>query len=109
MRKLLILIILCLPVVVWAQDMRKITGRVLEAASGEPLPGATVFIDPDAPEAKEYNPAGTVTDVSGKFELTLPASIRYVVVSFIGYEAKSGYIGKDRIYFPPEGRSESVG
>ena len=69
MRKLLILIILCLPVVVWAQDMRKITGRVLEAASGEPLPGATVFIDPDAPEAKEYNPAGTVTDVSGKFEL----------------------------------------
>ena len=52
MRKLLILIILCLPVVVWAQDMRKITGRVLEAASGEPLPGATVFIDPDAPEAK---------------------------------------------------------
>ena len=45
--------------VVWAQDMRKITGRVLEAASGEPLPGATVFIDPDAPEAKEYNPAPT--------------------------------------------------
>lgn len=43
MRKLLILIILCLPVVVWAQDMRKITGRVLEAASGEPLPGATVL------------------------------------------------------------------
>lgn len=38
MRKLLILITLCLPVVVWAQDMRKITGRVLEAASGEPLP-----------------------------------------------------------------------
>ena len=37
MRKLLILITLCLPVVVWAQDMRKITGRVLEAASGEPL------------------------------------------------------------------------
>ena len=27
MRKLLILITLCLPVVVWAQDMRKITGQ----------------------------------------------------------------------------------
>lgn len=38
MRKLLILIILCLPVVVWAQDMRKITGRVLEAASGDLSP-----------------------------------------------------------------------
>ena len=100
MRKLLILITLCLPVVVWAQDMRKITGRVLEAASGEPLPGATVFIDPDAPEAKEYNPAGTVTDVSGKFELTLPASIRYVVVSFIGYEAlKADISGKTEFTF----------
>ena len=100
MRKLLILITLCLPVVVWAQDTRKITGRVLEAASGEPLPGATVFIDPDAPEAKEYNPAGTVTDVSGKFELTLPASIRYVVVSFIGYEAlKADISGKTEFTF----------
>lgn len=108
MRKLLILITLCLPVVVWAQDTRKITGRVLEAASGEPLPGATVFIDPDAPEAKEYNPAGTVTDVSGKFELTCFDSLCggefYRIRGF-----KSGYIGKDRIYFPPEGRSESVG
>ena len=107
MRKLLILITLCLPVVVWAQDMRKITGRVLEAASGEPLPGATVFIDPDAPEAKEYNPAGTVTDVSGKFELTLPALCGGEFYRIRGF--KSGYIGKDRIYFPPEGRSESVG
>ncbi|MFR4045415.1 MAG: hypothetical protein ACLTZU_10640 [Odoribacter splanchnicus] len=51
MRKLLILITLCLPVVVWAQDMRKITGRVLEAASSEPL-RCYGFIDPDALKLK---------------------------------------------------------
>lgn len=87
MRKLLILLTLCLPLLAAAQNTRKISGQVLEAATGEPLPGATVFIDPNAPEAKEYNPAGTVTDVNGHFELILPASIKYVVVSFIGYEA----------------------
>lgn len=95
MRKLLILLTLCLPVITMAQHTRKITGQVLETSSGLPLPGATVFIDPDAPEAKEYNPAGTVTDVNGHFELTLPASIKFVVVSFIGYEAlKADISGK---------------
>lgn len=87
MKKLLILMCLCLPVIGWAQETRKISGQVLEASSGQPLPGATVFIDPEAPEAKAYNPAGTVTDVNGRFELTLPVSIRYVMVSFIGFEA----------------------
>ena len=41
-----------------------------------------------------------MTDVSGKFELTLPASIRYVVVSFIGYEAlKADISGKTEFTF----------
>lgn len=100
MRKLLILITLCLPMLAMAQHTRKITGQVFEASSGRPLPGATVFIDPDAPEAKEYNPAGTVTDTEGNFELTLPASIKYVVVSFIGYEAlKADVSGKTEFVF----------
>lgn len=100
MRKLLILIAWCLPVVVWAQDTRKISGQVLEAASGHPLPGATVFIDPDASEGKEYNPAGTVTDANGRFELILPSSIRYVVVSFVGFEVlKAEISGKSEFTF----------
>lgn len=87
MKKIFFLLILGFPLFAMAQETRKITGRVLEAASGEVLPGATVFIDPDAPEAKNYNPAGTVTDGNGRFELVLPATIQYVVVSFIGFEA----------------------
>lgn len=86
MRKLFILFTLCLPLLAVAQNTRKITGQVLDASTGQSLPGATVFIDPDAIEAKEYNPAGTVTDINGHFELTLPVSIKYVIVSFIGFE-----------------------
>lgn len=100
MRKLLILITLCLPMLAVAQNTRKITGQVLEASTGQPLPGATVFIDPDSPEAKEYNPAGTVTDVEGRFELVLPVSIKSVMVSFIGYEAlKADISGKTEFTF----------
>lgn len=100
MRKLLFFIVLCLPVMVWAQETRKISGQVLEASSGQPLPGATVFIDPQAPEAKAYDPAGTVTDVNGRFELILPASIQYVIVSFIGFEAlKADISGETQFTF----------
>lgn len=87
MKKLFILLTLCLPFVVMAQETRKITGQVVEATTGQVLPGATIFIDPQAPEAKIYNPAGTVADANGRFELVLPVAIKYVVVSFIGYEA----------------------
>lgn len=100
MQKLLLLFLFCLPIVTIGQNTRKITGQVLEASSGQPLPGATVFIDPDASEAKEYNPAGTITDADGHFELTLPASIQFVVVSFIGYETlKADISGKTNFTF----------
>ena len=98
MGKLLILIILCLPGVLLAQNTRKITGRVVEASSGLPLPGATVFIDPENPESKDYNPAGTVADAEGRFELVLPVSIQYVVVSFIGYEALRADISGETVF-----------
>ena len=71
MKNIILLIILCLPIVTFAQDTKKISGQVLEAATGQPLPGATVFIDPDSPESKDYSPAGTETNINGYFELVL--------------------------------------
>ena len=96
MKNIILLIILCLPIVTFAQDTKKISGQVLEAATGQPLPGATVFIDPDSPESKDYSPAGTVTDINGYFELVLPAAVKYVVVSFVGYEALKADISKGK-------------
>lgn len=100
MRKLFLFLVIFVPVIAWAQDTRKITGQVLEATTAQPLPGATVFIDPQAPGAEDYNPAGTVTDVNGHFELVLPASIKYVIVSFIGFEAlKADISGQEEFTF----------
>lgn len=106
MRKLFFLFVLGLPLLVSAQETRKITGQVLDFSSGQPLPGATVFIDPGAPEAASYSPAGTVTNIDGKFEFILPATVKSVVVSFIGYEVfPLNIVGKD--YFTIRLKEES--
>ena len=89
-----------MPVLVSAQNTRKITGVVVDAITNESLPGATIFIDPEAPESTQFYPAGTVTDGNGRFSLELPSSIRYVMVSFIGYEPlKVDILGKTEFIF----------
>ncbi|MCW9707583.1 SusC/RagA family TonB-linked outer membrane protein [Fodinibius salsisoli] len=56
-----------------------ITGTVTDARSGEPLPGANVFI--------EATGQGASTNVNGKFEITgVEAGTYNITVSFIGYE-----------------------
>ncbi|MDO5017633.1 MAG: SusC/RagA family TonB-linked outer membrane protein [Porphyromonas sp.] len=69
-----------------AQELRTITGRITEASTGEPLIGASVFIAPSQTQAKDYNPQGVVTDIDGDFKFTLPASVKEVVVSYIGFK-----------------------
>lgn len=83
----MLLVLLC-PLVAAAQT-KKITGQVLDATSGEVLVGATVFISPDEQQAKNYTPQGTITDYDGRFVFDLPTSVSKVVVSFLGYEAKT--------------------
>lgn len=55
---------------------QKISGTLVDD-TGEPIIGATVF-------AKGNNQHGTITDVNGKFELTLPQQYKIIVVSYIG-------------------------
>ncbi|GAB5519214.1 MAG: carboxypeptidase-like regulatory domain-containing protein [Rhodothermales bacterium] len=56
-----------------------ITGLVLDATTGEPLPGAHVLL--------AEHPVGAVTDATGLFDLrNLNAGRYHVVASFIGYE-----------------------
>ena len=86
MRKFLLLIALFCPLWLLAQqesDYRTIKGVVMDSITNETLIGATVVIDPSAPESKNL---GTITDIDGKFELKVPKAVNYVVISFIGYK-----------------------
>ena len=89
MKKFLTLFVLVCPLLALAQQTRQITGQVLDRADGTPLVGATVFIAPEETQAKDYNPQGTIAYEQGRFAFKLPASVRKVVVSYLGYEART--------------------
>jgi len=60
----------------WASAQTKITGTVVSADDGQPVIGATVL-------AKGTR-VGTVTNVDGAFTITLPASSKSLVFSYVG-------------------------
>lgn len=64
---------------------RTITGTVMDARLGEPVPGATVIV--------KGTTRGTATDLDGKFNLPLQAGDQTLVISFVGYLAQEVEIG----------------
>ncbi|TRX71937.1 SusC/RagA family TonB-linked outer membrane protein [Carboxylicivirga sp. M1479] len=60
------------------QEAVTIKGKIVDA-SGDPLPGAAVYL-------KEDNTIGTITDVEGRYELNIPAGAQTIVYAFIGME-----------------------
>lgn len=76
------LLLLLFFAVSWAQ--RKITGEVVDQASHGPVIGATV---------KATNSLGTSTDAEGKFALTVPAGVKTLTISFIGYQSTTITLG----------------
>jgi len=71
----LLLLLLLLPFSVLAQSTLK--GKVSDATSGEPIPGANVIV--------EGTQNGTSTDMDGNFTLTNLQAGSRVVISYIGY------------------------
>jgi len=65
---------------------RKISGRVMDSNSGEPLSGATVAI-------KEYPSIGAITQADGSFELDAPDDSKTLVISYVGFVTKEMAIG----------------
>ena len=59
-----------------SQSAGVIEGRVVDAASGDPLPGAKVFVTGGSSEA--------ATDRDGQFRLAVPAGDHSVVVTYLG-------------------------
>lgn len=68
----------------------KITGKVVDAKTGESLPGVSVMI--------EGSTKGTVTDIDGKYSIDLPDSKAVLSFSYIGYDTeKASAEGKSKI------------
>ncbi|KEO74430.1 SusC/RagA family TonB-linked outer membrane protein [Anditalea andensis] len=62
-----------------------ITGRVISAADGEPIPGASVTV--------KGTTRGVPTDMDGAFEISVPDENAVLVVSFIGFMSQEVPVG----------------
>ena len=74
-KNLLTLFMLFLVAIVSAQDIT-VTGKVTEAATGEPVPGASVLV--------KGTMKGTITNFDGNYNLTCPPQST-LVFSFVGF------------------------
>lgn len=77
------LLLISFPFSLFAQN-KTITGTVRDAV--DVVIGASVMV-------KGNTGVGTITDMDGKFTLSLPASAKELVVSFIGYDNQTVVIG----------------
>ncbi|MEO6149999.1 MAG: SusC/RagA family TonB-linked outer membrane protein, partial [Mucilaginibacter sp.] len=101
MRKIILLfkvIIILLPAALFAQN-KVVTGTVRDV--GGALPGASVL-------EKGVSSNGTVTDVNGKFKLTLRGSSNTLIVRFIGYNDQEFKAGDGSIDIILASKSQSI-
>lgn len=79
MFKKLILILLLVPVFVFAQSSGKIAGVVMDKSTGEPLPGVNVIL--------EGTQLGSSTDIDGYYViLNVPVGVFNIRANYIGYK-----------------------
>ena len=64
-----------------AMAQTKVSGTVLSQEDGQPIIGAAVKV--------EGTSTGMLTDVNGRFSLTLPEGKNQLTVSYLGYETKT--------------------
>lgn len=84
--KVLSLLVLLLSLALMAgTSSRTITGRVTDGGDGSPLPGVNVLL--------KGTVTGAVTDVDGRYQLTVPTTGGKLVISFIGYITQEIEIG----------------
>ncbi|MFN2396363.1 MAG: carboxypeptidase-like regulatory domain-containing protein, partial [Bacteroidales bacterium] len=74
--RLSILLFMAIGLTAYGQTGR-INGTVVDAATGETLPGASVLV--------QGTTTGSITDFDGRFEFSAPAGDLTVVASFVGY------------------------
>ena len=70
---------------------RTVTGRVTKAADNNPLPGVTVVV--------KGTTAGVLTDIDGKFTITVPNNQAVLQFSFIGFTTKEITVGTQSTFY----------
>lgn len=69
---------------------RSVTGTVLDASFGDPVPGATVLV--------KGTTRGVATDLDGKFSIDLQSGDQILVISFVGYLTQEVEIGNQSTF-----------
>lgn len=81
MRNLIIFIFLIVsPLALFAQNLAKLKGIVIDKNTGEPLAGVSVYI--------EATKRGTITDNNGNYILHIPVGEYNISFSFVGFTTK---------------------
>lgn len=74
----IVLLLLAAPAMALAQSTGKLSGRIFDASTGEPLPGANVVL--------EGTQVGTASDADGNyFIIGVPVGVYNITASFVGY------------------------
>lgn len=81
MKKSLLFILMCLMAVAVSAQTRLLKGTVFDS-DGEPLPGATVTVVGN-------NNLATLSDLNGRFSLSIPTNSKLIGVSFLGFKKQS--------------------
>ena len=87
-RLILVLITVCSVLAVIAQT-KKVNGQVVYAGTDEPLIGATVL--------PVGGGNGTVTNMDGKFMLTIPSSVKLITVSYVGMATRQVEVSSNMV------------
>lgn len=82
---LLLLIAILAATPLMAQQGTIVRGTILEESSGEPLPGVSIL--------EKGTTNGTVTDLDGKYAITLASAEATLRVSFIGFKTQEILVG----------------
>lgn len=72
-------------------QMVKVSGRVVDAKTGQTMPGVTV-----AAVGGGVTVVGTATDTDGRFTISLPAGIQELTFTFVGYKSVTASVDTDK-------------
>ncbi len=80
LRRIFLSFLLMLTIVLSAFPQNlKVSGKVTDAVTGDPVPGATIAVKGTA--------LGTTTQMDGTYEITVPSGDAILVFSFVGYKS----------------------